>query len=249
MSMLKAYSVQETCEGTGGIVFAKHNVVARKKGSQQFADGDFGSVTCNRAPWADEFAERGSVPASEAIHHGWWFECHGCGRKIDEDLPSLWESEVRNGEPLKGQQLLYAQWRPEHVIGNMDTAIFCRKSCKDHHDAHERERKRRQKRAIEAFKRIILKRFPDVTFPPDPECDAPYYRRSQHAYAEKRGDRWRLTQIIVYFNFPGMAIAPASLEYRFQSDTPREKRKPAYHCCNGDREAFEAWANPEKAAA
>lgn len=246
MPEIKAYSVQETCEGTGGIVFAKYNVVARRIGASMYGDGDFHSVTCNRAAWADEFAERGSVPASAAIWAGWWFECTGCGRRISEDLPSAWENDVGRDEPLRGQQLLYARWEPEHVIGDMDTAIFCRKSCNDAHVAHEAERKRRQDRAVEAFKRRILKRFPDATFPDAGDDEQSPYRRNHHAYATMEKGRWRVRQIHVAFIFPGMKIAPASLDYNPQSWNSREQRKPSLHCCHGDREAFEAWANGEK---
>ncbi|WP_257556484.1 hypothetical protein [Sphingobium sp. CFD-2] len=242
MPEIKAYSVQETCEGTGGIVFAKHNVVARRIGARRHGDGDFDSVTCHRAPWADRYAEDGHVPASAAIEAGWWFECAGCGRRINEDLPNAWAQEMGRDEPLRGQQLLYARWRPDHIIGYMDTAVFCRKACKVRHDRHEAERERRQNRAIDAFKRIILKRFPDAAICDNVGDDEPYYRRHHHAYATTVKGRWRVKQIKVAFAFPGMKIAPASLEYNPQSYDMREHRKPAFRCCNGDKEAFEAWA-------
>ena len=247
---LKAYSVQETCEGTGGIVFAKHAVVARRVGASIYGDGDFSGVTCRRAPWADEFADRGGVPASAAIWAGWWFECTGCGRRIDEDLPSLWESEVTADEKLAGQQLLYARWTPDHVIGDMDGLTFCRKSCEDAHTAHEAERRRRQQRAIEAFKRIILKRFPDAVIP-EIASDEPavFWMRPHHAYATMRKGRWRIEQISVSFEFPGMQIGRASLDYNPRSYDKREARRPAYRCCNGDKAAFEVWAGTTKTEA
>lgn len=246
---LKAYCVQETCEGTGGIVFAKHAVVARRRGAQIHGDGDFSGVTCHRAPWADKFAERGSVPASAAVWAGWWFECTGCGRKINEDMPYLWESEVGGDEKLRGQQLLYARWTPKDVIGDMDAMVFCRRSCQMAHAAHEAERQRRQDSAIEAFKRIIRKRFPDAVIPENDPADASFWNRRHHAYATKRRGRWRIEQIRVGFEFPGMQIAPATLEYNPKSYEERERRKPAFHCCNGDKEAFEAWAATSKAEA
>lgn len=248
MPPLRAYSVQETCEGTGGIVFAEHNVVARRKGAYIFADGDFHSVTCNRAPWADKYAERGSVPASAAIWAGWWFECTGCGRRIDDDLPHLWEGEVGSKEPLRGQQLRYARWTPDHVIGDMDEAVFCRKSCKVAHDKHEAERKRRQHRAIEAFKRIVRQRFPDAVILENGPPEVSFWMRPHHAYAAMRHGRWRIEQVRVAFEFPGMQFGPASLDYNPTSHFTREQRKPAYFCAGGDREAFEAWAKAKKSA-
>lgn len=47
---LKAYSVTEEYENTGGIIFAEHNIVARRIGASEYADGDFHAVTCRRAP-------------------------------------------------------------------------------------------------------------------------------------------------------------------------------------------------------
>lgn len=240
--VLKAFAVQETCEASGGIVFANHAIVARRRGANIYGDGDFSGVTCRRAPWADRFAERGSVPASAAVWAGWWFECSGCGRKIDEDMPCLWEGEVDSDEKLRGQQLLYARWSPDHVIGDMEAMVFCRESCKVAHDAHETERKRRQERAIEAFKRIIHKRFPDAVIPASSRTDVSFWNRPHHAYATKQKGRWRVEQIRVAFEFPGMQIAPASLDYNPKSYETHERRRPAFHCCNGDKEAFEAWA-------
>lgn len=240
---MRAFSVQETCEDTGGIVFARHAIVARRRGAQIYGDGDFHSVTCRRAPWADRYADVGSVPASAAIEAGGWFECSGCGRRINDALPEQWEHEVEAGESLCGQQLLYAKWQPKHVIGDMDTAVFCRKSCKVAHDAREAERKRRQERAIEAFKRIILRRFPDAVIPDGPAVEGePIWRRDHHAYASMANGRWRVKQVRVAFGFPGMKVGFASLEYYPQSHHSRAERAPAFSCCNGDREAFEAYA-------
>jgi hypothetical protein len=139
---LRAFAVTETCEGTGGIVFARHNVVARREGACQFSDGDFHSVECRRAPWADQFASDKIVPVSAMIWAGWHFECTGCGRRIDEDLPSAWENEVAPGEPIKGANLRYARWNPDHVIGYQHSLVFCRRACQVAYDKEEAEKKR-----------------------------------------------------------------------------------------------------------
>lgn len=81
---LLAYAVQETCEGTGGIVFAYTNAQARREGSQEFSDGDFDSVECHRAQWADQYAP-GPVPVLALLDHGWWQECHKCYRQCSAE--------------------------------------------------------------------------------------------------------------------------------------------------------------------
>jgi len=40
MTGLKAYAVLEDCENTGGIVFARHSIVALRNGASTFGDGE-----------------------------------------------------------------------------------------------------------------------------------------------------------------------------------------------------------------
>ncbi|SEM52789.1 hypothetical protein SAMN05192583_0521 [Sphingomonas gellani] len=67
---LKAYTVLEHDERTGAIYFARHAIVARKAGAAEYGDGELSYVTCNRAPWADRFADTGAVPAAVMVEHG-----------------------------------------------------------------------------------------------------------------------------------------------------------------------------------
>ena len=80
--LLRAFKVTETCEDTGGIVFAKSNAQARREGASIFADGDWYGVECRRAPEFDRFSP-GPVPESAMMDAGWyqWCKC-GCERKI-----------------------------------------------------------------------------------------------------------------------------------------------------------------------
>lgn len=223
MSALKAFVVLENYENTGGIVFAKHNVTARRLGANEYADGDFLSVECRRAPWADKFAERLSVPASEMIEHGWNFECSGCGARIDEDF--LYENKL----PVEG------------VIGSESGAVYCCARCKWRSMRERADRAKHEKMAIDAYKAEVLKRFPDAEF-----CEPRAGElRPHHAYTVRtRGDvHWQ--QVVISFNFPGMKIGPA----HYRRDEPYSHRfdwigpvKPYFTCCNGDKEAFEKYA-------
>lgn len=232
MSDQKAFSVTEDFESTGSIIFAKHAVSARRIGANQHADGDFTAVSCRRAKWADCFAETGRIPAAVMVEHGWHFDCCGCGVRIDYDL-SHWQDRVHRDDTIRGmlaQARRYRRWTPADIIGYQNTAVFCDQLCKDTHDAFEAERNRRQNHAIEVFKARVLKRFPGVEF-----------RDRPHAYATMDKGRWRLRQVAVAFDFPGMEHGPA--HYRWDAEsTYRKAEKPHFTCCNGDREAFEAFA-------
>lgn len=235
-NQIKAYAVTESFEDTGGIVFARHAVTARRVGACEYADSDFSNVSCRRAPWADHCADTGIVPASLMVECGWHFECFGCGRRIDSDLPDAWENESYDApaRELVLARRRYRKWKPSHVIGTQHSAVFCDQQCKDDHDADEAERKRRQDHAIGVFKRKVLKRFPGVQF-----CDDGWSK--PHAYATKENGRWRVKQVAVSFEFPGMKHGPAN--YRWDApSTYRKAEKAHFTCCTGDREAFESWA-------
>jgi hypothetical protein len=220
-SAVKAYAVLENYESTGGIVFASCNIAARREGAEEYADGDIGSVTCRRARWADAYASTGDVPASEMVAALWAFECSGCGININADL----------ADEVDG----YEGWSCSDIIGSQRSQIYCRASCETAHRAFELERSRRQDRAIERFKRVVERRFPTAVFPEK----KPGQRGPHHAYASRSGDRWKIEQVSVAFNFPGMRIDAAHLRYEQRYG---QRQKPYWSCCNGDREAFEKFA-------
>ncbi|PPQ35404.1 hypothetical protein SAMN06265338_1247 [Rhodoblastus acidophilus] len=223
---MKAYAVQEDCEGTGGIVFAKHAIVARREGANEYNGGEFHGVTCRRAKWADEFAETGIVPASVMIANGWWFECSYCGQKIDED--SLYDRRL----PISG------------VVGSQHSLIFCCKSHALKHRLEDAQRKRAEAEGIKLFSEMVLKRLPDAKLLVEPQNLRP------HAYVRGHlGGPWVYSQIIISFTFPGMKIGPASLRYEADYGVRIGPCRPTFSCCNGDREAFEAFAEAQKMAA
>lgn len=82
MANLKAYQIDG--DENSVIVFAKHDVVARRKGAGQL-DQDFESVRCRRVASYDKFAGKGFVPTDVLVSGGWWFECSGCSLRITSD--------------------------------------------------------------------------------------------------------------------------------------------------------------------
>lgn len=83
---LKAYSVQGCDEGT--IVFARHNIVARREGANEL-NLDFDQVeSCRRAPELDGYAAQGRVPLRVLVEeHGWMTLCCYCEGRIFNDEP------------------------------------------------------------------------------------------------------------------------------------------------------------------
>lgn len=238
---LKAYAVLENDENTGAIYFARHAITARKAGANEHADGDISYVSCNRAPWADRYAETGDVPISIMVMNGWNFECASCGRRIDHDLPDAWENEISNDatprEMVKARAR-YKHWRPSHIIGTQLTSAFCDARCEADWQENQRLRKSAEARARVRFERIVLHRFPDAELRPD----------RHHVYVNYERGRYRPRQVHIAFAFPGMQIAEAVYRYHPGSSWPAES-KPHYTCCRGDKEVFEAWAKTQKPAA
>lgn len=218
---VKAFAVTEHCENTGGIIFAAHNIVARRLGANEHADGDISYVTCKRAPWADCFADTGRVPAGVMVDNGWHFECSGCGRTIDSDI--FWERDML----------------PSDIIGDDGTSVYCDAVCEAREALRRAKSKKLETRWLRRFRKFIRRRFPDAV------CG------DGHAYAGMDGDRLVIIQVHMPFTFPGMKIAPAELAYdrrasrmRGESDKPT---KPHWSVCFGDKVAFEAYARGETA--
>lgn len=218
-----AYSIQEPDEWTGGVYFARHSITAKKAFADEFNDGEIGGVICHRAPWADEFAESKVVPAKAMIAHGWHFECSGCGHRIDED----WLAD--EGKPLDG------------VIGSQWSMVFCGPDCEARHDEQERQRKTIQDEWIAMLKSMVLARFPDAKF-----SSGDF---KEHAYASLRDGHWIIEQCVVSFEFPGMKIGPATLRYGRDYSIKIGPVRPRFSCCNGDLDAFQAYAEMTRRAA
>jgi hypothetical protein len=213
----KAYSVLEECENTGGIVFAKHAITARKDGASLYNGGEFYGMSCRRAHWADKYASEGTVPAKLMIEHGWHFECSGCSQRIDEH----WLDD--KGLPLDG------------VIGEQNGPVFCCRRCEVRHDKREKRREEQQAAAIKMLRRMVLKRFPNVAFVVG--------RFNEHAFCTEHKGAWVIEQAVVSFDFPGMKYGPACL--RLDRGAAYFERigpvMPEYSCCYGDRGAFNAF--------
>ena len=183
---LKAFCVLEEMENTGGIVFARHAVTARRIGADQYADGEFGYVSCRRAKWADEYAETGIVPASEMVWHGWHFECHYCGAHIDNGYRP------------------YRTWTPHHVIGHGEGAVFCHRGCSTSAERQGAFNERLKARAVAHYAKRIAKRLPGIEVRP-----LGHAVRGSHVYV----CGGRIKQVAIDFDWPGQKIGPAAFRW------------------------------------
>ncbi|MBV7408715.1 hypothetical protein [Maritimibacter sp. DP1N21-5] len=214
-----AYSYLETDEFTGGIVFAKSNIEARRIGANLLNMDDIGGMEVKRRKDLDRFEETG-VPAWLLVSEGWRFECLGCGMQINED-----EMEDA-GLPVTG------------IVGVEHGHIYCCHVCRMQRMAEYAACKAFGEAFLDMLKGVVTARFPDIE-----PCFGEY---RHHVYVPTWCSPYVVQQAKVHFSFPGMKIGPASLVYQHQANAHGSRItgpvKPEFYCCNGDREAFEALA-------
>lgn len=210
-----AYAVLENDERTGGIIYATSNIAARRQGANEYGDGELSYVTCNRAPWADEYYGK-ALPVSVMVDNGWHFECSHCGGRIDEDM--VWEKQIQTDD----------------IIGHQFSLCYCDARCEAGDALDKANREHVERRWVRRFMRIVRARFPEAK------------PIKKGAYASRQGNHYAIQEVSVEFEFPGQQFGPATLSWQrrrnWRSPYDRQRSKPRYTCCNGDREAFEAYA-------
>jgi hypothetical protein len=190
---MKAFAVQEDCEGTGDIYYAEHAITAKKRFANEFGDGDLSGVTCSRAPWADQYAPY--CPRLVMIDHGWWMDCHGCEVRIDSDLegyPDDPEEPVRTLEPVED-----------------DRGLFCSPQCRDNYLSDRAARHAAEAVARAELVAKLLAKLPGVTIVGE-----------THSYVEKRDGLYVAKQTRAAFEFPGLKIGPAHFGHNEIGEEP-----------------------------
>ena len=158
---LKAYAVYSNYDPDdgSGIFFALSNAAARRQGAGEFSDGDFHSVSCSRAPWADEYAP-GPVPFKAFFHKGWWQKCSHCSTRISQN-----DEEYR-------EQPFDIQERSPHV--------FCDTDCLSRYDREQQIIRDLSQTAIEHEKTRFSTRFPYLTLDGAPHVHIRNYHGTYH---------------------------------------------------------------------
>jgi len=192
--MLKAYSVQENDEGTGGIYYAEHSIVALRHGANEHGDGDISYFKATRAPWADEYAP-GPCPQLVMIDHGWWMECHGCGVRIDSDLIEYSDTPDIPDRELKPVEIGHGLW--------------CSAECRERDLKDRQERKDAEDKAKAAIEAMLLEKLPGVTV-----------AGGHHAYVNKVDGVYVPEQVHIAFEFPGSKIGPGHFGHNKIGEEP-----------------------------
>lgn len=220
-----AYAVLEENESTGGMIYARSAVAARRLGANEYADGDFSYVTCHRAPWADSYSEK-PIPVGLMILHGWHFECSHCGGRIDEDM-------------LDDKQI-----EPDDVIGVEHSAAYCDARCEAGAALTKAQAEHVQKRWLRRFARIVKRRFPDAV---------PVLKHAYASLRDGRHVIQEVTVAFDFpgqQHWPAELTwrrkSDYNGSYRHRGVPPYRSTKPTYQCAAGDREAFEAYAAATK---
>ena len=216
---MPAYSVLETGEDTGGIVFAKDKRTASRIGANQWADGEIEYVEVSRRKDLDQYEGKG-VPASILVEEGWRFECGGCGMMISDC------SMEDAGMPLSG------------IVGVEGCAIYCCHQCRRDHLSREAAVKECGSAFQDMLRDMLRAQFSNAIFVPEDQW-------KNHVYVPKYFDPLVVREASVAFSLPGQKIGPATLTYRHEGIHGLDligPVKPYFTCCAGDKEAFEAWA-------
>lgn len=111
---LMAFAVTEPNENLGEIIFATSDIEARRRGADEYNDGDLGGMRVRRQRHFDKYLGVG-VPVSDLVEEGWHFECCGCGLKMNEDTME------EAGLPIDG------------ILGTQHTLSFCSEDCEVAH--------------------------------------------------------------------------------------------------------------------
>lgn len=247
---LKCYRVDsDGCDAEDiEVIFARSSIEAKRRWSNKHWDGDeIAGISAVRQPQWDHHAP-GPVPALEMIDAGWWFECHGCGTQIANDYIGTRDRQHFGSE----EYALDREYGPDLTVPVMEPVelphqrVWCCAQCRDDHLAERAKIKRWQERVLAWLDRRVLKRFPDAVLLANTPNDT--FRR--HCYVSRDRGIYTVKRAMVAFEFPGMKIGPANLrvdsEYRDSPSWRQKPRRAGYTCCNGDREAFEAYAAATK---
>lgn len=172
------------------IVFAKTSIEAKRQWANEHGDGDqyITGISAHRCKGWDKFAP-GPVPALELIDGGWWFECEGCARRINQDAIDCGLDEDDEGGPAPAMQ----PYEPA------PQRIWCSRECHDRDIAERARVKRAKARAIARVQAHVLRRYPGVTL-----------RTGDYAhYADVQSDemahgRHLVREVRIGFELPGM---------------------------------------------
>lgn len=190
-AVIKAYTWQDHDKGTGGVVFAKSSVEARRKGASIYGNGDFNDGYARRAKWADAYVSLDRVPLEVMLDAGWWMTCAHCETRIPDE-----DGEDEDGKP-----------KNPISAGHLD---FCCSDCLQLWGWEKVERARAEATTTEWLKARLLEKIPGVTVTDD----------KAHVYIKFDNGKPVAHQGIISFTFPGCNVGAAHYRFDKAGDDP-----------------------------
>jgi len=132
---MKAYLVDCDQENGAQLYFAETANQAKCHAANEEGIEYIEVASCLRRPQYDQYAP-GPVPTKVLIEDGWFFECSGCNRRVEEDMSEIWDED---DEPVAVDGPVYR--------GN---AVWCSTQCQQRDDEREAQRKRENQAAKDA---------------------------------------------------------------------------------------------------
>jgi hypothetical protein len=133
---MKAFLVDCEQENGAQIYFAETANQAKCYAANEEGIEYIEVTSCRRRPQFDQYAP-GPIPPKVLIEDGWWFECHGCNRRVEEDMHDYWEDDgptQPDGPVYRGQ------------------GVWCSTNCQAKSDAREAEARRKSEETIAAVR-------------------------------------------------------------------------------------------------
>lgn len=242
---LKAYACLEPYENTGGIVFAKSNIEARRRSADEYHDGDIGGMSVKRAPWADKYGAAHKVPILDMTDHGWRFECQLTGVIIESDIYE--NGTYRYDETLK-EDVFDSFLIGKSPVGNQYGDCFACQEYADEYYEIKRQRKEFEKEQLDFYKEMLFSRFPDAILVNDE-----IHGNKEHIYSiannviSKAGTPFIVQEFRIPFKFPsGNHLAHFEMRREYYGWESHGPIKPFYTCAKADLEVFEKWSEEQK---
>lgn len=169
------------------VVFARTSIEAKRWWANEHGDGErfITGISAKRCKGWDKFAP-GPVPALEMIESGWWFECHGCGRQINQERIDYGLDESDEGEACDPMQPYEPS--PQH--------IWCSRACHDKDMAERQRIATMKRRALAVVGRAVQRAYPGVTLP-----EREY---SRYVYVNRSNGVLLIHDVRIQFEVPGM---------------------------------------------
>lgn len=257
------------------LMFAASSIEAKRRWANCHDWPTIAGISAMRRPEWDCYAETG-VPALVRIDDGWSYECTGCGSMISRDYIGTRERSGDGVDEWHldreyGPDLTVPEMAPVEPIAGRP---WCHQSCYEEDLARAAVLRRYEERVWAWLVRRLLQRLPGAEPMPLPptsherynwhavygsgnEASYVYVQRGKRAYMpvsslrswQSRNSRlvagYGVCEAHVRFRWPNAKYGAAS--FRIVDDRYSNKpRRAEFYVAGGDREAFEAWAEPQR---